>query len=176
LVSRLLWIGDREAQPMRRMIGVLVVGLMAAGACAVRAQDATAIAMQASQQATDMAMQASQQANQMAMQASQMAMQQAQMAATNNYGLSVRPALPMTPQPMISPGGGSFKSGVNVVLYDADPKAIVFYTTDGSLPTPGSQRYAGPIAVSSRLRVRAMAFDLEDMPSGVVSKTFRVKS
>jgi hypothetical protein len=75
----------------------------------------------------------------------------------------------------MTPGGGSFKSGVKVVLHDADPKAIVFYTTDGSVPTPGSQRYVGPIAVSSKLKVRALAFDLEELPSGLVSKTFKVK-
>jgi len=68
------------------------------------------------------------------------------------------------------------KGGVSVALYDADPRAIVFYTTDGSTPTVRSLRYVGPILVSSKVRVRAIAFDLEDMPSGVVSKTIRVKS
>jgi Chitobiase/beta-hexosaminidase C-terminal domain len=143
---------------------VLVVGAGISAGVA-RAQDASMMAMQASQQAMDMAMQASQMAMQMAM--------------MNNDGFSLpvpRPGLPMTPRPMISPDGRSFKSGVRVVLYDADPKAIVFYTMDGSLPTAGSQRYVGPIAVGSKVRVRAMAFDLEEMPSGVVSKTFRVKS
>jgi hypothetical protein len=164
---------------MRRMIGSLaVVVMMAAGVGAVRAQDASMMAMQAAQQAMDMAMQASQTANQMAMQANQMAMQQAQQAAMDSsFPLAMpRPALPMTPRPMISPGGRSFKSGVKVVLYDVDPRAIVFYTVDGSVPTAGSQRYVGPIAVGSKVKVRAMAFDLEEMPSGVVSKTFRVKS
>jgi hypothetical protein len=168
---------------MRRMIGMLAAGLMlAAGVGVARAQDAASIAaMQASQQATDMAMQASQQASQMMMQASQqasqMAMQQAQQAAMDNYSLPMpRPTLPVTPRPMISPSGRSFKGGVKVVVYDADPKAIVFYTTDGSAPSPRSLRYGGPIAVSSKVKVRAMAFDLEEMPSGVVSKTFRVKS
>ena len=167
---------------MRRMIGALVVVMMATGAGAVRAQDATSMAMQAAQQANDMAMQAAQTANNMAMQASQMAMQQAQQAAMDNnyYGPPPRPTLPMTPQPMISPGGGRFKGSVKVAIQDADPRAIVFYTTDGSVPTPRSQRYAAPIVVSAsnmaKRTVRAMAFDLEAMPSGVVSKTFKVTS
>lgn len=157
---------------MRSMIGSLTVGLMmAAGVGVARAQDASMMAMQAAQQASDMAMQAAQTANQMAMQASQQA------AMDSSFSMAIpRPALPMTARPTISPSGRSFKGGVKVVLYDADPKAIVFYTTDGSVPTARSLRYAGPIAVSSRLKVRAMAFDLEEMPSGVVSKTFRVKS
>lgn len=160
---------------MRRMIGALVVVMMAAGAGAVRAQDATSMAMQAAQQANDMAMQAAQQA-------SQTAMQMAQQAAMDNnyYGPPPRPTLPMTPQPMISPGGGRFKGSVKVAIQDADPRAIVFYTTDGSVPTPRSQRYAAPIVVSAsnmaKRTVRAMAFDLEAMPSGVVSKTFKVTS
>jgi glucose/arabinose dehydrogenase len=157
---------------MRSMIGSLTVGLMmAAGVGVARAQDASMMAMQAAQQASDMAMQAAQTANQMAMQASQQA------AMDSSFSMAMpRRALPMTARPTISPSGRSFKGGVKVVLYDADPKAIVFYTTDGSVPTARSLRYAGPIAVSSRLKVRAMAFDLEEMPSGVVSKTFRVKS
>jgi hypothetical protein len=153
---------------MRRMMGALVVVMMAAGAGAVRAQDIATMA----------AIQASQQANQMSMQASQIAQQ----AAMNNgfYGPPLRPPLPMTPRPMISPAGGRFKGTVKVVIQDADPRAIVFYTTDGSVPTPRSQRYAAPIVVSAsnvtKRTVRAMAFDLEAMPSGVVSKTFKMAS
>jgi len=161
---------------MRRMIGSLAVGLMmAAGVGMARAQDAASMM---AMQANDMAMQAAQTANQMAMQASQEAMQNAQqMAMDSSFSMPMpRPALPMTARPTISPTGRSFKGGVKVVLHDDDPKAIVFYTTDGSVPTPRSPRYAGPIAVSSRLKVRAMAFDLEEMPSAVVSKTFRVNS
>ena len=42
------------------------------------------------------------------------------------------PALPVTPKAWIV----KLKGGVSVVLDDADPKAIVFYTIDGSTPTP----------------------------------------
>ena len=167
---------------MRRMMGALVVVMMTAGAGAVRAQDAASMAMQAAQQANAMAMQASQTAMQMSMQAAQQASQIAQQAAKNNgfYGPPLRPPLPMTPRPMISPAGGRFKGSVKVVIQDADPRAIVFYTTDGSVPTPRSQRYAAPIVVSApnvaKRTVRAMAFDLEAMPSGVVSKTFKMAS
>jgi Chitobiase/beta-hexosaminidase C-terminal domain len=156
---------------MRRMMGALVVVMMTAGAGAVRAQDAASMAMQASQTAMQMSMQAAQQASQIA-----------QQAAMNNgfYGPPLRPPLPMTPRPMISPVGGRFKGSVKVVIQDADPRAIVFYTTDGSVPTPRSQRYAAPIVVSAsnvaKRTVRAMAFDLEAMPSGVVSKTFKMAS
>jgi hypothetical protein len=156
---------------MRTTIGMLAV-MMALGAGAARAQDATAMAMQ-------MAQQASQQAMADMQQASQLAVQHAQQAAMDSSYSVMPPPLPMTPRPMISPDGGRFKGSVQVAIRDADSRAIVFYTTDGSMPTPRSRRYAGPIVVSgasaAKMQVRAMAFDLEEMPSGVVSKTFKMR-
>ena len=165
---------------MRTMIRTLaVVGMLAVGSGLARAQDdASMQAMQIAQQDNAMAMQAAQQAaqtaNDMAQQAMQ-TMQQMQQQAAMDSSMAVAtplPVAPATPKPVIS----KLKSGVSVVLYDADPKAIVFYTTDGSLPTLRSRRYAGPIMLSSKVKVRAMAFDVAEMPSGVVSKTIRVKS
>ena len=161
---------------MRTMIRTLaVVGMLAVGSGLARAQDdASMQAMQIAQQDNAMAMQAAQTANDMAQQAMQ-TMQQMQQQAAMDSSMAVAaplPVAPATPKPVIS----KLKSGVSVVLYDADPKAIVFYTTDGSLPTLRSRRYAGPIMLSSKVKVRAMAFDVAEMPSGVVSKTIRVKS
>jgi len=166
---------------MRTMIRAwAMVGMLAVGAGLARAQDdASMQAMQMAQQANamqlQMAQQAAQTANDMAQQAMQTVqqMQRDQQAAMDNsVAVAPLPALPVTPRPVIV----KLKDGVSVVLQDVDPKAIVFYTVDGSVPTPGSQRYVGPIVVGSRVKVRAMAFDLEEMPSGVVSKTIRVKS
>jgi hypothetical protein len=84
------------------------------------------------------------------------------------------PALPSTPKPGMSPNGGKFKGSVQVTIADSDAAAAVFYTTDGTRPTTSSQRYAGPIAVSAKTKVQALAFDVNMQPSGVVSKTFKV--
>jgi hypothetical protein len=73
------------------------------------------------------------------------------------------------------PGGGTFAGSVQVTVADSDRAAAVFYTTDGKKPTTSSQRYAGPIAVSAKTKVQALAFDVNMQPSGVVSKTFKVK-
>jgi hypothetical protein len=86
------------------------------------------------------------------------------------------PSLPATPKPEITPGGGTFKASVQVTIADSDFAAAVFYTTDGKKPTTSSQRYAGPIAVSAKTKVQALAFDVSMQPSGVVSKTFKVKA
>ena len=100
---------------MRTMIGTLaIVGMLALGAGLARAQDATMMAMQAAQTANQMAMQAAQQANQNAMQ------------AMMNGSMSVAVALPVTPRPVFA----KLKGGVSVALYDADPKAILFYTVE----------------------------------------------
>jgi hypothetical protein len=87
-----------------------------------------------------------------------------------------RPALPVTPKPVITPGGGTFKTSVQVTIADSDSEAAVFYTTNGKKPTTSSERYAGPIEVSGRTKVQALAFDVSMQPSGVVSKTFKVKA
>ena len=86
------------------------------------------------------------------------------------------PVLPATPKPVITPGGGTFKGSVQVTIADSDAAAVVFYTTDGKKPTTSSQRYAGPIEVSEKTKVQAVAFDVNMQPSGVVTKTFKVKA
>jgi hypothetical protein len=88
----------------------------------------------------------------------------------------VMPALPSTPKPAISPKGGTFHGSVQVSITDSDAAAAVFYTTDGTKPTTSSARYNGPITVSAKEKVQALAFDVNSRPSGVVSKTFKVKA
>jgi hypothetical protein len=97
-------------------------------------------------------------------------------AVNSSDDTPVAPALPVTPKPVITPGGGTFKASVQVTITDSDSGAAVFYTTDGKNPTTSSQRYAGPIAVSAKTKVEALAFDVNMQPSGVVSKTFKVKA
>jgi len=109
--------------------------------------------------------------------ASAQASMDASIAAMNsNDDTPAVPALPTTPKPVITPGGGTFMAGVQVTIADSDSVAAVFYTTNGKKPTTSSQRYAGPIAVSAKTKVEALAFDVGMQPSGVVSKTFKVKA
>ncbi len=98
------------------------------------------------------------------------------MNSSDDTPVAPAPALPATPKPVITPGGGTFTASVQVTIADSDSAAAVFYTTDGKKPTTSSQRYAGPIAVSAKTKVQALAFDVSMQPSGVVSKTFKVKA
>ena len=84
-------------------------------------------------------------------------------------------SLPRTPKPVITPKGGTFQGSVTVSIADSDAKAVVFYTTDGKKPTTSSAKYAGPIVLSAKAKVEALAFDVSEMPSAVVSKTFKLR-
>jgi Chitobiase/beta-hexosaminidase C-terminal domain len=185
---------------MRRTIGVLVVLMaMALGGRLAGAQmvdpstgimvdaatdpmDFTAIMTgQPTNVGMEAALSANAQAQEMANQ-NMAAMQDAGSASTDasnssdDTPVARAPALPVTPKPVITPGGGTFKASVQVTIADSDSAAAVFYTTDGKKPTTSSQRYTGPISVSEKTKVQALAFDVNRQPSGVVSKTFKVKA
>jgi hypothetical protein len=62
--------------------------------------------------------------------------------------------------PVISPGTSSFSTAVNVSISCSTPGALIYYTTNGNLPKPGTgftKVYQGPFAVISTTTIRAMA-------------------
>lgn len=65
--------------------------------------------------------------------------------------------LPTLPSPTFSPSSGSYAGTTSVSLHDANPKANIFYSTDGSVPTTDSARYSKPIEVSSDTTLKAIA-------------------
>ncbi len=62
-----------------------------------------------------------------------------------------------TAAPTFTPAPGNFTSRESVTLTDATSGAVIYYTTDGSVPTTSSNRYLGPIALSATTTIRAMA-------------------
>jgi hypothetical protein len=62
-----------------------------------------------------------------------------------------------TPPVKFSPAGGSYLNGQHVTIADADSKATIFYTTNGSTPTTSSHLYTGPIAVPISETIKAIA-------------------
>jgi Chitobiase/beta-hexosaminidase C-terminal domain/Pectate lyase superfamily protein len=61
--------------------------------------------------------------------------------------------------PAIAPAGGSFSGSQDVYLADAGANTSIWYTTDGSVPVPGSgttQLYTGPITITSSTVVTAV--------------------
>ena len=60
--------------------------------------------------------------------------------------------------PTFTPASGtSFSSPMSVSIADATPSASIYYTTDGSTPTTGSQLYSGPFTIGATTTVHAIA-------------------
>ncbi len=54
----------------------------------------------------------------------------------------------VAPPPSITPESGTFTNTAKVTMSDAVPGAVIYYTSDGSIPTASSKVYTGPITVS----------------------------
>jgi hypothetical protein len=59
--------------------------------------------------------------------------------------------------PAFSLAAGSYVNTQTVTITDSTPHAAIYYTTDGTSPTPGSTLYGGPIAVTQSETLRAIA-------------------
>jgi hypothetical protein len=79
---------------------------------------------------------------------------------------------PFAGTPVISPNGGPFGGILNVTLTSATPSAAIYYTLDGTVPTPASTLYTGPIAIHSDLTIRAIAGGDGFIQSAVSSASF----
>jgi hypothetical protein len=62
-----------------------------------------------------------------------------------------------TAAPVISPKAGSYTTAQSVTLADTTPGAIIYYTTNSSVPTASSTKYTGPITVTVTETIRAIA-------------------
>jgi hypothetical protein len=118
-------------------------------------------AAQAAQQAMQQAQQDAQQAQQFAMQAAQQAQQDAQRAQQDAMNAanpaSYQPYFGLTSTPKFSVKPGTYSSPTKVKITDSTRGAIIYFTTDGWTPTAASQRYMGPITVSSTTTLQAIA-------------------
>ncbi|MBI5562583.1 MAG: chitobiase/beta-hexosaminidase C-terminal domain-containing protein, partial [Deltaproteobacteria bacterium] len=77
-------------------------------------------------------------------------------SSTFNYGYDTTP-----PTLSISPAGGVYATAQKVTL-TADEPATIYYATDGTMPCPGcpgTQVYAGSIAVAGSMSIKALAVD-----------------
>src|SRR5207245_358366 len=74
------------------------------------------------------------------------------LAVANSSSTSVSVLLgngsgPTTARPVLSPGSGTYDSPLQVTITDSTPGATIYYSTDGSTPTPSSTQYTGPITL-----------------------------
>jgi hypothetical protein len=76
--------------------------------------------------------------------------------------------------PIFSPPSGTYSSVQTVTISDSSPGVSIHYTTDGTIPTPGSTPYTGPISVPASVTLKAMAFGGGYGPSPAVSATYTI--
>ena len=74
--------------------------------------------------------------------------------------------------PVISPNGGSFSTSQSVTLSTTTASASIYYTLDGSTPTPASTLYTEPMSVSTDTTINAIASAPGFVQSAVSTATF----
>lgn len=74
--------------------------------------------------------------------------------------------------PVINPNGGAFKGSQSITMTCNTPNALIYYTTDGSDPTPDSKRYTKPFEISDPATVKAIAVKEFMKDSRIVSAKF----
>ena len=79
-------------------------------------------------------------------------------SAVGSASYTYSPVTPVAATPTFSPASGtSFPSTLSVSIADTTAGAAIYYTTDGSTPTTGSQLYSGPFTISASAVVKAIA-------------------
>jgi hypothetical protein len=79
---------------------------------------------------------------------------------------------PNAAAPVITPDGGTFPTSASVQLHTATATANIYYTLDGSVPTPASTVYTDPIAITTDTTVNAIASAPGYIQSAMSSATF----
>ena len=66
-------------------------------------------------------------------------------------------ATALTATPVFTPAPGNYPAAQSVTMNDATVGAVIYYTTDGSVPSTGSLKYSGPVRVSADETLAAIA-------------------
>lgn len=78
--------------------------------------------------------------------------------------------------PILSLPSGPYGGAQTVSITDASPGAQIYYTTNGTYPSPSSALYSGPITVSSTEVLVAVAFAPGYLASGFASAQYEIGS
>ena len=78
--------------------------------------------------------------------------------------------------PVFSQPGGIYSQIQSVAISDATPGAVIYYTTDGSIPNTSSPQYQVLFAISSSVTLKAVAYAAGYTPGPVASEIFTFNS
>ena len=78
--------------------------------------------------------------------------------------------------PTFSLKAGTYTSAQDVSLADSTKDAVIYYTTNGSIPTTSSAKYTGPIKVSATQTLKAAATATGYISSQVASAAYVIKA
>jgi Chitobiase/beta-hexosaminidase C-terminal domain/Legume lectin domain len=79
---------------------------------------------------------------------------------------------PTAAPPVFTPNGGTFSASQSVQLSSTTSSAEIYYTLDGTTPTPSSTLYTGPISISTDTTMNAITSAPGYLQSSVSSATF----
>jgi Legume lectin domain/Chitobiase/beta-hexosaminidase C-terminal domain len=83
-------------------------------------------------------------------------------------------ALQAAPTPAISPATGTYTSAQTVTI--TDPGATIYYTIDGSAPSPNSTKYTAAFVVNASTTVRAIATETGFSNSAIAQSVITISS
>ena len=83
--------------------------------------------------------------------------------------------LPVVSAPVITPASGTVDAGATVTISCATEGAVIYYTTDGSIPTASSAKYTGSITVNDDVTIKAIAVKRAWVNSAVATATLTAK-
>ncbi len=87
----------------------------------------------------------------------------------NRYAMATQVGIPV-----LSQAPGNYLGNVPLTISDATPGASIYYTLDGTDPTPSSTLYQYPITVESTQTVKAKAFKTGLTPSAVAGGIYTI--
>jgi disulfide oxidoreductase YuzD len=93
--------------------------------------------------------------------------------AISAFGL-LPPPLPPAAIPTFSPAAGTYTTNQSVTIADTTPGAVIYYTTDGTIPTTSSAIFTSALQVNTSTVIKAIAIAAGSSNSAVASSTYTI--